>query len=134
MMIKEKDISIEYVSQHIHVVGSVIREDKKDHWYEIELENDCSERIFSIKAQLRFYNKSGEFIGFEEDTHEAFLEPYRRVALAIFAIPPKETSQIRLTIDATAEEKDSDKKDTLLALGFLVVLTGAAAIYSYFFR
>lgn len=133
-MIKKEDISIEYISPHIKTVGSVVRVDKEEHWYEMELENDCSEKIFNIKAQLRFYDKLGNFIGFEEDTHEAYLEPHCRVALAVFAIAPAETDQIRLTIDATADEQDSDKKDTYWALGILLVLTGVAAVYSYLSR
>lgn len=116
------------------MIGSAIRKDKEEVWYELELENDCSKKIYNIKAQLRFYDKYGEFLGFEEDTHDAYLEPYRRVALAIYAIPPAETHQTRLTIDATVDDDNSDKKDTLITLGFLVVFTGAAAIYSYFFR
>ena len=133
-MISKDEIITEYVSEHINICGSVIREDKDENWYEIELENECSRSIFSIKAQLRFYDEGGAFIGFEEDTHDAYLEPYRKVALAIYAIPPAGTHEIRLTIDATADDEDADKKDTLWALGILTVLTAAAGIFAYFYR
>lgn len=133
-MITKEDVATEYLSPHINIVGIAVRKEKEENWYEIELENNCLRNVFNIKAQLRFYDKFGEFLGFEEDTHEAYLEPNRRVALAIYAVPPAKTEQIRLTIDAMSDDNDSDKKDTFIALGIVVFLTGVAAAYSYFFR
>ncbi len=126
---KATDIVIEYIKPEIKILGSVLRADGEGNWYEMELENVSSARIWGIKAQLRFYDKHSEFIGFEVDDHDSFVEPNRKIALAVFADAPAETAQVRLTIDATVEESDSATKDSWIAVGVLVLMVAGVIVY-----
>jgi len=132
-MFKVSDISTEYISPYLKLRGSVMRTDDEGNWYELELENISIARVWGIKVQLKFYNKLGEFIGFEEDTHESYLEPSRKTALSIYAKPPADYDQASLTIDATVEEKEGEGiKDYLVAIGLLVLMVGGVTAYRLF--
>ena len=76
----------------------------------------------------------GEFIGFEEDDHETYIESSRKIALSIYTKPTEEYDHVRLTIDATAEKKEDKEgiKDYLIALGFLVLMVGGVTAYQLF--
>ncbi len=137
-MIEPKDLQLshiahEHISPALEILHAVVRDDGDDRWYECELKNISEQRIWGIKAQLKFFDQAGTFLGFEEDEHEPYLEPGRTLALSIYAIPPAGSSEARMTLDATVEEPESGLSDTWLAIGLMLLLLAGMFVYNRFF-
>lgn len=127
-----EDITVEYLSPHIKILHSVIRNEKDEMWYELELKNICNKRIWGVKSQLKFYDATDNFLGFGFDEHEQYLVAGRNLALGISADAPENTKYAKLTIDAVKEEQE-----TLFQKHFIEILVLSIlffALYTYFVK
>ncbi|MCF6319547.1 MAG: hypothetical protein L3J83_09785 [Proteobacteria bacterium] len=127
-----EDITVEYLSPHVTILHSIIRNQKDEVWYELELKNTCNKRIWGIKAQLKFYDAKDNFLGFEFDEHEQYLVADRNLALSLSADVPVNTQYAKLTIDAVKEEQETVFQKYFIEI--LVLSIVLFSLYNYFVK
>ncbi len=129
---KIEDVTVEYLSPHVTILHSVMRNEKDERRYELELKNTCNKRILGVKSQLKFYDAKDNFLGFEFDEHEQYLVADRNLALSISVNVPENTQYAKLTIDAVKEEQETLFQKYFIEI--LVLSIMVFAFYNYFVK
>ncbi len=99
-----ENVNLEKIPSCLRVTKPIIRTDSDGNVFlEFECKNFGKYPIYNLKSQLRFYDNQDNFIGFEQDEHEDYIDVNKRWALGLYAEAPDNTSYATVEIVAKQE-------------------------------
>lgn len=115
-------ISIAKVTTGLELSKPFVRTAAEKSYLEFECKNNLKKDVYDLTAQLRFYDKTGVFLGTDSDEHNAYLKTKESWAMQILYEPPENTVDIKLHVSAVAKEGFLDMNREILGIVFACLL------------